>query len=603
MPFDEKNDPSPANPDTEFSADQNLENLQPSGQANLIESDNGPEVLNQEQAAFELPLKFLHPTSLVFDLMAHVRSYLVPLGFGLFGAAKGDVGLLIVSGILFIPAVLRSAFRYFTLRYRIEDAHLIVDQGLIFRKTRSIPVHRIQNIDLTQNVLHRVFKVAEVKIETASGTEAEAVLRVLSMEEFGVLRKAIFAGKESEANAQKQSSEPLNEEELAGVSPIPTGTSATVDGSFTSQDSVHDGQLITDQQGGSQLTADQSDLAEVWKIPIFDLVKAGLASNRGLVMLGIALITFDQFTENGYQSIFAFLTDHLPEDRSSQRFYLLAIAASVIGFVLLRLVGIVWYLLRFYDYRLVHSGDDLRLSCGLLTRVSATIPRKRIQFISVQQNLIMRWFKVATIRIETAGGATNQSKPSQSIGKTWFMPVIPVSEVRRIVNLLRPDIDWQPENFDFHGLAPRASTRMMRIAAVQALLLAGAVAAIYCQFTNTWEMQALIWGGVAGLATLPALILFAKKKATSRKYARLENAVVYRTGVFGRKTSVTFFDKLQNVACFQTPFDRRWKMATLAIDTAAAGPAGHQIITKYLDAEFAKRELEALRWLAVEAAS
>ena len=183
------------------------------------------------------------------------------------------------------------------------------------------------------------------------------------------------------------------------------------------------------------------------------------------------------------------------------------------------------------------------------------------------------------------------------------MPVIPVSEVPQLVNLLRPGIDWDLERFDFQGLAPRASTRLVRIALVQTLLVAVAVAVADCYFSESFDTQALIWGGIAGLAAMPALILFALKKAASRKYARIENGVVYRTGVFGRKTSATFFDKLQTVACFQTPFDRRWKMATLAIDTAAAGPAGHQIVTPYLDADFASSELKALRRLAVEAAS
>ena len=214
MPFDEENDPALTNPEADCDSNLNLKKSLPDGQLDLNNSAEESNGLNQEPATFELPLKFLHPTSLVFDLLAHVRSYLVPLGFGLFGAANGNVGLLIISGILFVPAVMRSAFRYFTLRYRIEDAHLIVDQGLVFRKTRSIPVHRIQNIDLTQNVLHRIFKVAEIKIETASGTEAEAVLRVLSMEEFDVLRKAIFAGKSSKA--LEQTSPPLAESELAG---------------------------------------------------------------------------------------------------------------------------------------------------------------------------------------------------------------------------------------------------------------------------------------------------------------------------------------------------------------------------------------------------
>ena len=589
MPFDDENAFGSADSEAELPADQNRSHGDsvPADRSDSFESSDGKGELNQKPAAFELPLKFLHPMSLIFDLLAHVRSYLLPLGFGLYGAANGNTRLLIISAILFVPAVVRSTFRYFTLRYRIEDAHLIVDQGLVFRKTRSIPVHRIQNIDLTQNVLHRIFKVAEVKIETASGTEAEAVLRVLSMEEFAVLRQAIFAGKDSEAAEQNPA--PLTAGEYADA--LPAGDTKP----FPIGDS--------DASADNRLSSDQSRLEEVWRIPLLDLVKAGLASNRGLVMLGIGLVSFDQFFDNGYESVFAFLTDHLPADTGSQRFYLQATVASVIGLVLLRLVGIVWYLLRFYDYRLVRRGGDLRVSCGLLTRVSATVPRKRIQFISVQQNLIMRWFRVATIRIETAGGATDKSKPSQSIAKTWFVPVMPTSSVRQVVNLLRPDIDWTPEKFDFHGLAPRASTRMVRLAFVQALLLAIGVAFIGSQFTQTLGMQAWMLGGVCGVLALPALIIFAKKKAVSRKYTRLENAVVYRTGVFGRKTSVTFFDKLQNVACFESPFDRRWKMATLAIDTAAAGPAGHQIITRYLDAEFAKRELEELRCLAVKAAN
>ena len=61
--------------------------------------------IDAEQPAIELPLKYLHTTSLVFDLIAHVRSYLFPLVFGLVGAANGNVRLLIISGILFIPAV------------------------------------------------------------------------------------------------------------------------------------------------------------------------------------------------------------------------------------------------------------------------------------------------------------------------------------------------------------------------------------------------------------------------------------------------------------------------------------------------------------------
>jgi len=302
MPFDHEDnfDLSPATPD----------NLP---RANLEQSftgqNNETAPVSAEQPPVELPLKYLHATSLAFDLIAHVRSYLFPLVFGLVGAAKGDIGLLIVSGILFIPAVLSSAFRYFTLRYRIEDAHFYVDQGLIFRTTRTIPVDRIQNIDLTQNVLHRIFKVAEVKVETASGTEAEAVLRVLSMEEVDTLRTAIFAGKQLLATNQTQK---LSAESRADNSDFAESLSPV------------------GQASNIARVSDPADVEEVWKIPFVDLVKAGLASNRGLVMLGIGLVTFDQFYEKGYETVFAFLSGYLPKDTGSLGFSLITNSSSVV---------------------------------------------------------------------------------------------------------------------------------------------------------------------------------------------------------------------------------------------------------------------------------
>ena len=58
--------------------------------------------------------------------------------------------------------------------------------------------------------------------------------------------------------------------------------------------------------------------------------------------------------------------------------------------------------------------------------------------------------------------------------------------------------------------------------------------------------------------------------------------------------SVTFFEKIQVVRLDESPFDRRWKMATLCIDTAAAGPADHRIHIDYLTGDFARSEFEAI---------
>ncbi len=508
----------------------------------------------QQQQALESVAtpKRLHASSLMFDIMSHGRTYLVPLALGLFGAASGEMRYLVISGFVFVPAVMISIFRYFTLRYRIEAQHLVVTQGLVFRQMRKVPVVRIQNIDLVQNILHRLLGVAEVRIETASGTEPEATLRVLSMDQLETLREAIFADRKRAVVRPASATD---------------GLSAETPQSPLASDQPHD-----------------AAEAPVLRITIAELFKAGLASNRGLVMVGIALGAWFQFGDDGYRKQFAYLYDLLPQDWSLPTMIGVSIAAFVLVMVLLRLFGIGWYLLRFFGYRLDRRGDDFRISCGLFTRVSATVPRKRIQFISVHRPMLMRWFGLASIRIETAGGSGEKEDATQSVSKRWFIPVVAESRVAGIIETLRPGLQWQEDELEFQPLAPRAFSRMSRIAIVKALLI-GAIGLLVTR----------PWGVAAGIVALPLLLMWARRQARSMRYARTAEGVLFRSGVLNRKISITFFDKIQAMRVDQSPFDRRWSMAKLTVDTAAAGPAGHSISVPFLDAEFALAEFEQLR--------
>ena len=207
----------------------------------------------------------LHPTSLVFDLVSHVRSLVVPLLLGAFGVAKGNFGYLVVAGMFFVPTVVFSVIRYMSLQYRIQDGELVVTKGIFFRRVRTVPLERIQNIDLVQSLFHRMFNVAEVRVETASGTEPEATLRVLSIADVERLRAIVF--EKSRKTGETDSSQVAEQKqfgELAG------GTSAA--------------------------NFDSSEAAEtLLSIPILTLIKAGLASNRGSVLIGVLAGLYFQF--------------------------------------------------------------------------------------------------------------------------------------------------------------------------------------------------------------------------------------------------------------------------------------------------------------------
>src|SRR5690606_15116794 len=84
-----------------------------------------------------------------------------------------------------------SVWRYFTWRYRIGDDSLFVRSGLFERSLRQIPFSRIHDVAVHQTLLHRLFAVAEVRLESASGDKPEARMQVLRLDEALALERLI----------------------------------------------------------------------------------------------------------------------------------------------------------------------------------------------------------------------------------------------------------------------------------------------------------------------------------------------------------------------------------------------------------------------------
>jgi putative membrane protein len=137
------------------------------------------------QAEARLPTadeRRLHPWSWLFVLLASIRQFIVPLAaLVVFGGRSEEGWQLLGAGVVVVVLALASGWRYFTYRYRIDDDSLLVRSGLFERSLRQVPFSRIHNVALHQSLLHRVFGVAEVKLESAGGTRPEAQMRVLKL--------------------------------------------------------------------------------------------------------------------------------------------------------------------------------------------------------------------------------------------------------------------------------------------------------------------------------------------------------------------------------------------------------------------------------------
>ena len=472
----------------------------------------------------------MHPISVLFRVGALLRQLAIPLILFLI-FARGETMELYAS-ILMVPLAIFEIWRYITTTYRISNETLIVKQGVLFRSERHIPLARVQNIDLVQNFFHRLLSVAEVRVETASGSEPEAILKVLKLDEVERIRREVFS------NRRRAPDERLRERAAPDLEP----------------------EEIPQERA--------PEAVELLHLSLADLIKLGIITYRGLAIVGVAfgvawqMRVFDRLEDKIDQLDALFL------DVQGANLVLLVAGSIVAAFLLITLLSVLWAVVTLYDYRLLRIGEDLRVTCGLWTRLTATIPRERIQLVSVRQSLLHRLFDCVSISIETAGGSGESDKIP--VNRRWLVPLVHQSQVERMLREIQPAIELV--NLDWQAVSPRARRRLVRRAMLLSLLLSVPLALL---------------STLSALVGFPILLLLlcwhAWAQASWMRFARTESGIAFRSGVFVRRTSGTRIDRIQNIAQRQTPFDRRYAMATVSVDTAGAGPAGHKIEIPYLD--------------------
>jgi len=475
----------------------------------------------------------LHPASLLFMVGQVLRAFLLPAVLLLvFQRGEGFEGWL---AILAIPAGIAAVVRYLSLRYKLTDDELVIRRGILNRTERRVPYDHIHSLDTSRNLVHRLLGVADVIVQTASGSEPEAVLRVLSLDDVEAMRARVFSGRRPGAATV-----------AAGQ---PSGAVET---------------------GGTRLVAHAS---------IGDLVTYGLISNRGTVALAAALGVVSQLdvlpAEDWWEQQARELPGLAPDGPVATTVAIIAVVISAI--VVLRVLSVGWTLATLWDFRLEIRADELRTRYGLLTQRTVTLPRRRLQVVTSEQGWLHRLFHRTSMRARTAG-AVAEDRSGRS--RDWLYPVARDDQVAVLLTAAHPDLD--ASEVEWLSVHPRAWRRL----AVRWLVVIGCVA-----------VTAIAARPVLAVMLVPvaaAAVWVARRRARSIRWGLTATAIWYCHGWIGRHLRVVRFAKIQAVSLFESPFDRRHRMATVTVDTANAGPGGSAIRIPFLDRNVAERLRERL---------
>jgi putative membrane protein len=359
-----------------------------------------------------------------------------------------------------------------------------------------------------------LFGVAEVRLESAGGGKPEALMRVLRLDDALALERLV----------RHRGATPSVEAGDAAATPAPT----------------------------TLLTMD-----------VREVLRYGLISNRGLLLLAGAYAASTQVSPRLFQDLFESWVRSLFGYADAHQFgashYALAIVAlAMLLIVLLRVLSIASALLQYYGFRLSEDGPRLTVERGLLARTRSSASRRRLQAWTLQEGVLHRLLHRRTLKVDTAGGSTDENGQRRQRAFREIAPIAtPAACDALIEHLLPPDAAWA--RLDWRGLHPRTWIRLFLPSLVVPVAIAAAL---------SWRFGPV---GLLVLAWLPWAAFVARRNAQHAGYAINARIVAVRGGWWRKHWRFAELDKLQALALTRSPFDRRWGTASVWMDTAGAG--------------------------------
>jgi putative membrane protein len=454
----------------------------------------------------------LHPTTLFQRVLLSVPTLIIvtlPLW------TTGDRSVLLMlffGGAYALFALPMIVAHYLRFRYWITPQQMVIESGVFTRKHRSIPIERIQNIEIRQSLLPRMFGTARVQIETAGSKGAEGTLEFVSLAEAHSIRHVV---------RQYQRG-------IVSPAPAPTGEAVATE--------------------GAPEDTPESTAIPLISLPLYRVLMSGMMRFSLLYILlifsGIHYLNLEPdemlewFTRGRFQPV---------SDAIATSPWTVAVLTVAFAALFSWLMGIFVNLNRYFRFRLALEGDKLYRRHGLMTVTEGTIPLKKVQAIIFRANPLMRHLGYCGLEVQTMGLDADER------GNQAAVPFARVEEVLAVTPAIR--------DFTLPDTFLRVSPLMIRRTAIRYSVL---LALLVLPFAYFWSVA--YWG----FALWPVLLVLAWLQYRNHGYRFDGRYLFVRRGVIRHVTWVLPIDRFQVLYASASIFQRRLGLSSVLVDTAGA---------------------------------
>jgi len=462
------------------------------------------------------PVERLHPLFLITGLGGSLRRAGGAFAAVVYLIATGKwAALFIVAPVLALTLIVGLFIYWRHFEFRVGASEIRIDHGILTRTHRSIPFDRIQDVDITQPLLARMFGLAKVKFETggsAGAKEEEGILQAIPLERAQDLRALVRARRGIMAEA-------------------PTPAVAEPEPIYS------------------------MDLSRVLLAGVFNFSLAVLAGLFGVSQTFGDIAGFDPLSRRFWSEMLAAGSPLLDLLMAHQ--VIAALAGSVVLALIGLATGMVRTLLRDYRFRLDRSGKGVRRRRGLLTLTDVTLPIRRTQAAIVGSGPLREAFGWRELKLQSL--ARDETTKGDHV-------VAPLANDPEIAAILA-ELGWRPVARDVHWSRVSPAYAWTFTLALLPLIIPAAIQLL---------IYPLI--GVVGFVAIAGLIAMRWLDWRRTRYALDGDRLLVRRGWWRRRLVILPLASVQSVDLTENFISRWFGTASLQIGVAGgSGFSAHGV--------------------------
>ena len=252
-------------------------------------------------------------------------------------------------------------YYYFTYKFDFNKSAFIIQKGFFTKTKLSIPFEKIQQINFNQNLIHKIFSLYEVQMDTAGSDNTEVDIKAVSKEIADDLK--VISAKIKEKKVVK--------------------------------------------------TTVEESINNTLNINILTLIKIGLTSRYfetfGLILGTIALSFqfLDDFNIN--------YTENIEKAISTTNFgFIFILIALLLIIVAILVINLISTILKYFNFTAIKSANNLEINYGLIQTKSIILSPRKVQQFQIIQNYLQKTLDILEIKINQASSTKIVKDSSRS---------------------------------------------------------------------------------------------------------------------------------------------------------------------------------------------